>query len=68
MNKLRKDSWYVPLRMFATKVASCARAAKVNAVTLKLGMETLIRVCVLTGIGTKHRWHRQCRPEQEDPM
>jgi hypothetical protein len=49
---------------FATVVASCARAAKVNAVTLKLGMESLTRVCVLTEIGTKHRWHCQFRSKR----
>jgi hypothetical protein len=46
---------------FATVVASCARAAKVNAVTLKLGMESLTRVCVLTEVETKHRQHGQFR-------
>ena len=46
-------------------VASCERAAKVNAVTLKLGMESLTRVCVLTGVGTKQTWSVQ---EQENPM
>ncbi len=45
-------TWYRPLMRFATVVASCARAAKVNAVTLKLGMESLTRVCVLTEIET----------------
>lgn len=53
--------WYVPLMRLATVVASCARAAKVNAVTLKLGMESLTRVCVLTEIGTKHKQHGQFR-------